>query len=152
VVRFGLEGFISEPLRPYHSAAILDAYRDLFRSEICSRVASLAGNLGLPKEFVEKWCNIEFDLKRMVFDIELLRRRLEGSKEEADRTELEQRIARRVERFHQFAENKYECRDQRDPREVVQGLVANLAAEYNIVSADSLKRLEQVAAISREWV
>jgi serine/threonine protein kinase len=38
VVRFGAEGMVSEQLRPHHSASILQAYRDLFRSEMRQRV------------------------------------------------------------------------------------------------------------------
>ena len=74
VVRFGSEGMISEPLRPFHSTAILEAYRDLFQSEIRSRIASLSGNLGLPLQFVDQWCEIEFDLNVLVRDLTAFRK------------------------------------------------------------------------------
>src|SRR5262249_10872498 len=76
LVRFGAEGMVSDALRPYHSNAILEAYRNLFKAEIRSRIASLSRNLGLPADFVEEVFDLEYQLGRFLKDLETLENRV----------------------------------------------------------------------------
>ena len=66
IVRFGAEGMVSDPLRPYHSSEILESYRAVFRAEIRQRVSTLSGNLGLPSEFVGEWFDVDYSFTKML--------------------------------------------------------------------------------------
>jgi len=70
LVRFGSEGMVSDALRPYHSSAILQSYRELFRSEVRQRISSLSENSGLPKDFVERWFDVHFHLGSLAADLD----------------------------------------------------------------------------------
>lgn len=153
VVRFGAEGMVSEQLRPHHSASILQAYRDLFRSEMRQRITALNRNLGLPNAFVELWFDIEFHLGRLLREIERLAAKHSESGATGDaQKSLVARIAQRRERFHILAMEKFSYRDSAEPSEVIEQLRRNAMAMHAVTSPDAIARLDQVIAMAQEWV
>lgn len=153
VVRFGAEGMVSEQLRPYHSASILQAYRDLFRSEMRQRVSALNRNLGLPSAFVEAWFDIDFYLGRMLRDIErLTRKRLEADAAGEGLASVGARIVQRTERLRTLAREKFDVQDVTDPAETIAQLRRAAMANYGVTSADAVAKLDQIMAMAQEWV
>ncbi|MGE8158984.1 AAA domain-containing protein [Paraburkholderia sp. NPDC080076] len=153
VVRFGAEGMVSEQLRPHHSAAILQACRDLFRSEMRQRVTALNRNLGLPNQFVERWFDIAFHLGRLLEEMDRLsvKRDLADVASEA-RKSLEARVHQRRERFQTIALEKFGHVGNGQPDEVIDQLRCETMALHGVTSPDAVARLDQVIAMSQEWV
>lgn len=153
VVRFGAEGMVSEHLRPHHSASILQAYRDLFRSEMRHRVTALNRNLGLPNAFVEDWFDIEFHLGRMLAEIQRLvaKRDQTDAANEAHKT-LSGRISQRRERFRVIAADKFGFGGQAEPAAVIEQLRREAIKRHAVTSPDAIARLDQMIAMAQEWV
>lgn len=153
VVRFGAEGMVSEQLRPHHSASILQAYRDLFRSEMRQRVAALNRNLGLPNAFVEAWFDIDFHLGRLLRDIErLARKRSEANVTGEDLASVAARIGQRTERLRTLARDKFGVHDVAEPAETIAQLRRAAMEAHGVTSADAVSKLDQVMAMAQEWV
>ncbi|MCA8171411.1 AAA domain-containing protein [Burkholderia gladioli] len=153
VVRFGAEGMVSEQLRPYHSAAILQAYRDLFRSEMRRRIAALNRNLGLPNSFVEIWFDIDFHLGRLWRDIERLeRKRSEANATGEELASVVVRIGQRTERLRTLALEKFGVRDMVEPAETIAQLRHAAMEAHGVTSVDAVSKLDQVMAMAQEWV
>lgn len=153
VVRFGAEGMVSDPLRPYHSASILQAYRDLFRSEMRQRVAALNRNLGLPNAFVEAWFDIDFHLGELLREIERLERRLalpQLSRDDLSAASL--RLGQRLDRFQTIAQVKFGVELIQEPAQTIEDLRTMAMRTHNVTSPDAVARLDQVMAMAREWV
>lgn len=153
VVRFGAEGMVSEQLRPHHSASILQAYRDLFRSEMRQRVAALNRNLGLPNAFVEAWFDIDFHLGRLLRDIErLARKRSEANATGEDLASVAARIGQRTDRLRTLAWDKFGVHDVAEPAETIAQLRRAAMEAHGVTSADAVSKLDQVMAMAQEWV
>jgi serine/threonine protein kinase len=153
VVRFGAEGMVSDQLRPHHSASILQAYRDLFRSEMRQRVSALSRNLGLPSAFVERWFDAAFHLGRLLQEMD----RLSAKRDEADaageaRKSLAARVIQRRDRFQTIAAEKFGNSRNGSPAEVIEALRREAMMEHGVTSLDAVDRLDQVIAMSQEWV
>lgn len=152
LVRLGAEGMVSEPLRPYHSSSVLEAYRELFRSEMRSRVLSLSANLGLPREFVESWFDIEFYLGRLVREATKLSDKIAKLPESSsDRNQLSARLDRRLDRINLLAKEKFDSHVATD-LEVVTAIRTTITNRFNIRSLDVTRRLDHVIAVAQEWV
>lgn len=153
VVRFGAEGMVSEQLRPHHSASILQAYRDLFRSEMRQRVTALNRNLGLPNAFVEAWFDIDFHLGSLLREIErLTHKRLESNADREEIASLSARIGQRSERFRTLAREKFGVEGAADPTEVLAQLQRSSMQTYGVTSPDAVAKLDQIMAMAQEWV
>lgn len=153
VVRFGAEGMVSEQLRPYHSASVLQAYRDLFRAEIRQRVVGLNRNLGLPISFVEEWFDIDFYLGRLLKDIErLARKRSDANMTGDELAYVAARIGQRTERLRTLAREKFSIQDVDDPVDAVEQLRRAAMESHGVTSADAVAKLDQVMAMAQEWV
>lgn len=153
VVRFGAEGMVSEQLRPHHSASILQAYRDLFRSEMRQRVVALSRNLGLPSAFVEDWFDIDFHLGRLLRDIERLARKRSGTKATVeDLASAAARIGQRTERLRTLAREKFDVHEVADPAETIGQLRRAAMEAHGVTSADTVSKLDQVMEMAQEWV
>lgn len=153
VVRFGAEGMVSEQLRPHHSASILQAYRDLFRSEMRQRVVALSRNLGLPSAFVEDWFDIDFHLGRLLRDIErVARKRSEANATGEDIASAAARIGQRTERLRTLAREKFGVHEVADPAETIAQLRRAAMETHGVTSADAVSKLDQVMAMAQEWV
>ena len=152
LVRFGAEGMVSDALRPYHSNAILEAYRNLFKAEIRARVKSLGRNLGLPGEFVEQFFDLEYQLGRFLKELETLEERLAKATEHtAEHRRLQQRLTRRRDRFEALARDKFGI-EVGDFKASFQKARRDLIQEHGIPSPDAIARLDNVIAIATEWI
>lgn len=153
LVRFGAEGMVSDALRPYHSSAILQSHRELFRSEMRQRISSLSENLGLPRDFVEQWFDVTFHLGRLAADLNLLTAKLSLIPPSSqDRKELVARISRREERLRIVADEKFNTLVTGPVTEIIPVIHERLTYEYKIRSADAVARLNQALFIAQEWV
>ena len=152
LVRFGQEGMVSDALRPYHSNAILDAYRDLFNAEMRHRVASLSANLGLPTSLVEALFDLEFHLGRFQREIYQLERRRNATQEHSqERRRFDDRLKRRRERFETVAREKFGM-DGQDHKGAITAKRKALMQAYGVRSLDAIARLDSVTAIAVEWI
>lgn len=150
VVRFGAEGMLSEQLRPYHSSSILQAYRDLFRSEMRQRVGVLSRNLGLSYEFVDAWFNLDFYLGRMLREINRIGSKMGTSEQESKN--IASRVKQRKDKFQTLAREKFEFEGSETPERTVELLRKQIMAEHSVNSSDAVDRLDKVIAIAQEWV
>ena len=152
LVRFGAEGMVSDALRPYHSSAILDAYRDLFNAEMKHRVAVLSANLGLPPELVEALFDIEHHLGRFLREIDNLERQRKATQEHtAEHRRLDERLKRRRERFDTVAREKFGMNGQ-DHKAAIAAQRKALMQAHGVRSLDAIARLDKVMAIATEWI
>jgi hypothetical protein len=150
VVRFGAEGMVSEQLRPHHSASILQAYRDLFRSEMRQRVVALSRNLGLPNAFVETWFDIDFHLGRLLRDIERLARKLsEATATGEDLASAAARVGQRTERLRTLAREKFGVLDVAEPANDCPATKRRDGGP-GVTSADAVSKLDQVMAMAQK--
>lgn len=153
IVRFGAEGMVSETLRPYHSHVILNQYRELFRSEHRERVGRLAAALGLPKEFVLEWFDIDFHLGRLAADIQRLASKLaQVAPDDEAAGSLKARLSQRTTLFSNLCDSKFEINSEDDAKHTVQLLKDRCVDRHGIRSLDALRRLDQAIAISFEWI
>jgi serine/threonine protein kinase len=153
LVRFGAEGMVSEPLRPYHSSAILEAYRELFRSEIRSRVTSLGSNLGLPQDFVQSWFDVEFYLGRLAREVAKLEEKISGMPEgSSGRDNLIAKVSRRTDRIDILVRERFATNRRGTVIETVDAIRKELAEQFEIRSLDATRRLDQIIGVAREWV
>jgi serine/threonine protein kinase len=153
IVRFGAEGMVSEALRPYHSHAILNQYRELFRSEQRERVGRLAPAFGLTKEFVQEWFDIEFHLGRLAADIERLTNKVtQTTGEYADGTSIKARLSQRSALFSNLCEGKFGVTVEGRPHDTIRLLKGRAVENHAIRSQDALRRLDHAIAISNEWI
>ncbi|WP_114152300.1 AAA domain-containing protein [Chromobacterium haemolyticum] len=153
IVRFGAEGMVSPPLRPYHSDAILQKHRELFRAEMRQRVEMLSSSLGLAKGFVRNWFDLDLDLGRLLRDIERMTGQREALKgKDENRLAIEESIRRRTETFLTIAHVKYGNREEGEPALILSTLQDRLRHRHGVSSLDAVSRLNQVIGMAYEWV
>ncbi|EHU6333236.1 NERD domain-containing protein [Salmonella enterica subsp. enterica serovar Newport str. SHSN013] len=110
-------------------------------------------NLGLPNKFVERWFDIEYQLKRLNREIERLTTKLNKNEiSEANNNPLIARINQRLERFKKIASEKFGYAGEGTPEEVINQLSRETMNQFGVTSLDAVSRLEQVIAMSQEWV
>jgi serine/threonine protein kinase/DNA polymerase III delta prime subunit len=153
VVRFGAEGMVSDQLRPHHSASVLQAYRDLFRSEMRQRIVALNRNLGLPNKFVETFFDIKIHLERLLEEVDRLRKKIETNDIDTEKKgKLSSQINQRIDRFRTLAREKFGIDDQIEEKEIVEALRRNAMQMHGVTSPNAIAKLDQIMAIAQEWV
>jgi serine/threonine protein kinase len=154
LVRFGAEGFISDPLLPFHVNAILHEYRELFRAEMRERLSGLAPNLGLPRGYVEEWWSLQVNLGALLRETRRLQERIALASDGAATSRLqewERKLEKRKERFLQIVASQFDIREG-DPADIMVGLENTLAKRYGVDSPDAMSRLNRLGLISQEWI
>jgi serine/threonine protein kinase len=154
LVRFGAEGMVSDPLRPFHVNAILHEYRELFRAEMRERLVSFAPNLGLSRDYVREWWGIQVNLGALWKDIARLHQRIELVKEGTSPLMIEEwkrKIGKRTERFDYVALNQFGMTGA-TPRETLDTLELDLAKRHGVDSPDAVAKLRRLEVISQEWI
>ena len=153
LVRFGAEGMVSEPLRPYHASAILESYRELFRAEMRERVSTLSGNLGLPREFVEGWFDVDFYLTRLLGEAKRLSQQISMTPTSSvGLGPLKAKLNRRIERIAIISSQKFGVEPLADSAETVDFIKKELVDRFEVRSLDAIRRLDQVITVAKEWV
>ena len=153
IVRFGAEGMLFDPLRPYHSSAILESYRALFRAEIRDRVSVLSGNLGLPREFVEAWFDVDLSFTKMLHELDKLNQQSVGEAVgQTRRGTLNAEVNRRRERIATLAAEKFHYKIAGQPAEMVAAIKNDLTERFGVRNPDAIRRLDHVIMLAKEWV
>ena len=152
LVRFGAEGMVSEPLRPYHSSAVLESYRSLCRAELRARVASLSSTLGLPREFVEMWFDARHNLGILDEEIRRISEKLAQMPQLVpERGGLEARLSRRKETIEAIAREKFDCNEV-EPEKALPTIKTHLISHYGVHSSDAIRKLEHIITVAEEWI
>lgn len=153
LVRFGAEGMVSDMIQRYHSNSVIQAYRDLARAELKTRVVSLSANLGLPEMFVADWFDLELHLGTFLRQLERLRAKAANFPEtSADHRRYIGRIKQSEEMFATVAREKFALPDVTDQRVAVEELEKRLMRTHSVRSPDAVARLRQVIAVAHEWI
>ena len=152
VVRVGEDSVLSDAVRHVGVSAIQESYRERFRSELKHRVCALSQQLGLPRDFVEEYCEAMIHLGRLAEEIERLKQDITQGSTGEDYAVIQQRTSGRTEAFWQIAANRYGVERSDD---IVTGLTTvrnTLTDMHNIRSPDAVERLDKLIRISHEWV
>lgn len=143
IVRFGAEGMLSDAIRHLHVSAIQQKYRETFKANIKARVISLSGNLGLSKEFVENYFDLMFHLGRLSDELKKLE---EKSDEKA-------KYNKKLELFDSHAKSNFAFDgDTTKYLSVIEKIKFDLCNQHKVFSQDAIKKLNDIIAISFEWL
>lgn len=117
------------------------------------RVTALNRHLGLPNAFVEDWFDIEFQLGRMLSEIQRLIKKREGADVggEAQKTPAA-RIAQRRDRFQTVAGEKIGFRGNAEPAAVIGQSRRRAMSRHAVTSPNAIARPAQVIAMTKELV
>ena len=144
---------VLDMIQRYHSSSVIQAYRDLARAELKTRVVSLSANLGLPDVFVGEWFDLELHLGSFLRQLDRLRAKAASSPEtSADHRRYIGRIKQSEEMFAAVAREKFELPDVTDQRVAVEELENRLMRAHSVRSPDAVARLRQVIAVAHEWI
>lgn len=143
IVRFGAEGMLSDSIRHLHVSAIQQKYRETFKASIKARVISLSSNLRLTKEFVENYFDLKFHLGRLSDELNKLHK---NPNEKA-------KYNQKLELFDSHAKSNFAFDgDTTEYLNVIEKIKLDLCNQYTIFSQDAIKKLDDIIAISFEWL
>jgi serine/threonine protein kinase len=142
IVRFGAEGMLSDEIRHLHISAIQYKYRETFKASIKARIASLSSNLGLSKEFVDDYFDIEFHLGKLYKSLT----DLQGKEEK-------QKYNQKLETFYRIATEKFDFKNNEEDIDfIIDGIKNNIYKKHKVSSQEAVKKLDNIIAISFEWI
>ena len=142
IVRFGAEGMLSDEIRHLHISAIQFKYRETFKASIKARIASLSSNLGLSKEFVDDYFDIEFHLGK-----------LHKSLTDLQVKEEKKKYNQKLETFYRIATEKFDFKDsEKDIDLIIDDIKNNIYKKHKVSSQEAIKKLDNIIAISFEWI
>ncbi|ALG67241.1 AAA domain-containing protein [Beggiatoa leptomitoformis] len=143
IVRFGAEGMLSDAIKHLHVSAIQQKYRETFKASIKARVSSLSSHLRLSKEFVESYFDIVFHLDRLSDELQKLE----------NNPDKKQQYQQKLETFNSHARNNsgYDY-DTNNYINVVEKIKSDLCHKHKVFSQDSIKKLDDIMALSFEWI
>lgn len=151
MLRIGDHEKISPPLRPFHSRAIQDRYRELFRASLKERAASPARRLGLDRAYVKDALESEAVFGSLARQIDLSEGDLVS-----DDADVRTTANRRLEGLRSawsalLAEHAVEEADRR-PRDILDSIRQDIAARHSVFDEDACHRLLKIQSLGRDWI
>jgi serine/threonine protein kinase len=149
MIRIGQKGHVSPQLRPYHSDAIQESYREMMHATLKERMQIIGRQLGLPAGYVAEAFEVDARIGQFARAITIAQQDFEESEDDKPAA------LRRLEDLkHSFAATVsamgYE--DDPAPLQTLDALHARLADEYRIGNLDAVTRLRRTFGLAREYL
>jgi hypothetical protein len=154
LVRVGHEGFISDPLVPFHTAHVEALYREKFRARIKENYALAGWKLGLPSSFTEMFFGAATSLRPVLRQIAALRAEEERSNPEIDarvRITTLQETAERIALSLGISKLPPEP-DEPDDDKWFDAVVEILRKKHAVINREHVRRLRQIMKLSDDWL
>lgn len=151
LLRVGEHEKLSPTLRRYHSQAVQDRYRELFRAEMKDRIAVPAKRLGLDPGFVREAFEIEATYGPLIRQMALARRDIA---EDADDDAVESahvRLRSLNASFHRRVSEETMTFEEGVPEEIYADLHDETARRHHVFDPDARRRLSRLYDLSRDW-
>jgi serine/threonine protein kinase len=151
LLRVGSYSKISPALRKYHSRAIQDRYRELFRAGLKERVGFPARRLGLDRDYVLEALEIEAVFGSLARQIELAKNDIAAGVDPDATNAARERLVSLHDAWdallteHRFPKGT-------DPREALDQIRDEIASRHSVFDLDARRRLLRLDALGREWV
>lgn len=148
MLRVGQESKVSERLLPFHSEAIQDRYREMFRAEMKDRLALAARRLSLPPGYAADVFELEATLGDVVE--RLLRFSREEADEDADLDFATRRLATLQDAFRGNVARW--IGDERVEPEVAMRFAHEVLLDrHRIRNREAARRLRTILTLARDW-
>jgi serine/threonine protein kinase len=151
LLRVGNYDKISSPLRGFHSQAVQDRYRELFRADIKDRMAAVAQRLGLSRSFVTEFQELEATYGSMVRAMRFARRDIDEDLSSEAVAAARRNLSGLERAFFRILDDGSVPREG-DPEEIFLELKDELARSHGVSDPDALHRLEGLTLMSRDWI
>lgn len=152
LLRVGHYDKISAPLRKYHSQALQDRYRELFRADVKSRLAVAARRLGLQNDYVREAHEVEATFGSLVRQMEYAERDIADETASAELMEVaERRLAGLKRAFDGMLASEVEA-NAGSPPQILEDLRDETARKHSVYDPDARGRLLGLEALSRSWI
>ncbi|RUU81265.1 AAA domain-containing protein [Mesorhizobium sp. M7A.F.Ca.MR.362.00.0.0] len=150
LLRVGQYDKISPSLRTYHSQAVQDRYRELFRADVKERIAIAGRRIGLNKNYVREAFEVEATFGAVAHGVQQASSDLES--EDAD---VETAARRRLITLQRtFEKMLVEDIVQRDGsfHEVLEELRDEVSKRHHVFDPDARDRFLRLVSLSRDWI
>lgn len=150
LLRVGQYDKISSSLRTYHSQAVQDRYRELFRADIKDRMAIVGRRIGLDKKYVRDAYEIEATIGAVAHQIQQATDDLLS-----DDSDIESAARRRLITLERtFERMLHEDIIPRDGSavDVLEELRDEVAKRHHVFDPDARERFLRLVTLSRAWI
>ena len=151
LLRVGEHEKISPTLRRYHSQAVQDRYRELFRAEMKDRIAGPAKRLGLDAGFVRETFEIEATYGSVLRQMARARRDIVDNADNDAVRVAHMRLRSLGAAFDRLLSEETMPFDEGIPEEVYADLNEAAARRYHVFDPDARRRLSRLHDLSRDW-
>ncbi len=151
LLRVGRYDKISPPLRKYHSQAVQDRYRELFRADMTDRMSAVAKRLGLSAPFVREAQEVEATYATLVRRMAYARRDIVDSAAEDVVTAGRRSLGALEHAFFKILDADGIEREG-TPEEILEDLRERVARTHMVGDVDAQERLMGLSAMSRDWI
>ena len=151
MLRVGRYDKISPQLRKYHSQAVQDRYRELFRADITARISAVAKRLGLPAAFVREGQEVEATYATLVRRMFYARRDIADSATDDVVTAARRSLGALEQAFYKILDADGVEREG-TPEEILEELREEVARSHMVSDVDAQERLTGLSAMSRDWI
>ncbi|MCZ4348034.1 AAA domain-containing protein [Devosia neptuniae] len=151
MLRVGRYDKISPQLRKYHSQAVQDRYRELFRADITARMSAVAKRLGLPAAFVREGQEVEATYATLVRRMFYARRDIADSATDDVVTAARRSLGALEQAFYKILDADGVEREG-TPEEILEELREEVARSHMVSDVDAQERLTGLSAMSRDWI
>jgi AAA domain len=151
LLRVGQHTKISPPLREFHSQAVQDRYRELFRAEAKERLVAPARHLGLRPDYVRSVVETESGVGAVVRQIEMCERDLALDDDDDALAAAEDRLATlRAALERRLAEEPFTY--GLSPSDALGSLRDQVARAHGVTDLDARRRLLRLDELARDWI
>jgi hypothetical protein len=151
LLRVGRYDKISLPLRKYHSQAVQDRYRELFRADMSGRMSAVAKRLGLSGAFVREVQEVEATFGTLARRMSFARRDIADSVEDDVVTAARRSLGALEHAFFKILDADGIGREG-TPEEILEDLREQVARRHMVSDVDAQERLMGLSAMSRDWI
>lgn len=152
LVRVGQEGYVSEPLKPYHSAKIESHYREQFKAGMKQRFQLAGRYVGVPEAFADDL----FAMEATVWPIFMRLQAVLTAGEVTSDDDVRHRRLSALRRTLLQLEEKLGIagtgkRGWTDP-EAYDLAISDIVGRHEIESPEQIRRMRAVATLARDWI
>lgn len=150
LLRVGPYEKISAPLRKYHSAALQDRYRELFRADVKARLEIVGRRLGLSDRYVREAHEVEATLGALVRQMDYAERDIDEGAGDGLVQAAERRLAGLHRAFNGMLPSGEEAGGS--PRDILEEIREGTAGRFGVHDLDARERFLGLEELSLSWL
>jgi serine/threonine protein kinase/DNA polymerase III delta prime subunit len=151
MLRVGDHEKISPAIRTFHSRAIQDRYRELFRASLKERAAAPSRRLGLDRDYVKDSLENEAVFGSLARQIDLCESDTNSGDVDVSAAAKQRLDGLRIAWSSLLREYGIDER-QGNPRETLEEIRDDIASRHSVFDLDARHRLIKLHALGREWI